>query len=95
MGDNAEGIVPQAAIPDHRIAADTELLGQRDGGRVCERQLIASRLSRFGGFHAKYSCKIIEELTRGRLSALTPLVTSWNVLFNQIDGKLVGPVAYK
>jgi hypothetical protein len=33
-------------------------------------------LSRFGGFHAKYSCKIIEELTRARLSALTPLTTS-------------------
>ena len=47
MRDNAEGIVPQAGIPDHRVAADTELLGQRDGGRVCERQLVASRLSRF------------------------------------------------
>ena len=55
MGDYAEGIVPQAGVPDHRVAADTELLGQRDGGRVCERQLVASRLSRFGGFHYKYS----------------------------------------
>ena len=62
MGDYAEGIVPQARIPDHRVAADTELLGQRDGGRVCERQLVASRLSRFGGFHAKYSCKIIVDI---------------------------------
>ena len=52
MGDNPEGIVPQARIPDHRVAADTELLGQRDGGRVCERQLVASRLGCFGGFHA-------------------------------------------
>jgi len=95
MRDNAEGIVPQAGIPDHRVAADTELLGQRDGGRVCERQLVASRLSRFGGFHAKYSCKIIDELVRARLSALTPLVTSCNVLFSHIDGKFVGPVAYK
>ena len=76
MGDNAEGIVPQAGIPDHRIAADTELLGQRDGGRVCERQLIASRLSRFGGFHAKYSCKIIEELTRPMAVEFIPLRTS-------------------
>lgn len=50
MRDNAEGIVPQAGIPDHGVAADTELLGQRNGGRVCERQLIASRLSRFEGF---------------------------------------------
>ena len=62
MGDHAEGIVPQARIPDHRVAADTELLGQRDGGRVCERQLIASRLSRFGGFHAKYSWSVIVEI---------------------------------
>lgn len=76
MRDNAEGIVPQAGIPDHRVAADTELLGQRDGGRVCERQLIASRLSRFGGFHAKYSCKIIEELTRAAEDEFTPATTS-------------------
>ena len=76
MGDHAEGIVPQARIPDHRVAADTELLGQRDGGRVCERQLIASRLSRFGGFHAKYSCKIIEELTRAIDGEFIPLITS-------------------
>jgi len=76
MRDNAEGIVPQAGIPDHRVAADTELLGQRDGGRVCERQLVASRLSRFGGFHAKYSCKIIEELTRAAEDEFTPATTS-------------------
>jgi len=76
MRDNAESIVPQAGIPDHRVAADTELLGQRDGGRVCERQLIASRLSRFGGFHAKYSCKIIEELTRAAEDEFTPATTS-------------------
>lgn len=76
MRDNAEGIVPQAGIPDHRVAADTELLGQRDGGRVCERQLVASRLSRFGGFHAKYSCKIIEELTRAAEDEFVPLRTS-------------------
>ena len=76
MGDHAEGIVPQARIPDHRVAADTELLGQRDGGRVCERQLVASRLSRFGGFHAKYSCKIIEELTRAADEEFNPATTS-------------------
>ena len=76
MRDNSEGIVPQTGIPDHRVAADTELLGQRDGGRVCERQLVASRLSRFGGFHAKYSCKIIEELARAAEDELAPLITS-------------------
>ena len=76
MRDNAKGIVPQAGIPDHRVAADTELLGQRDGSRVCERQLVASRLSRFGGFHAKYSCKIIEELTRAAEVVFVPLRTS-------------------
>jgi len=76
MRNNAEGIVPQAGIPDHRVAADTELLGQRDGSRVCERQLVASRLSRFGGFHAKYSCKIIEELTRAAEDEFTPATTS-------------------
>ena len=92
MGDHAEGIVPQARIPDHRVAADTELLGQRDGGRVCERQLIASRLSRFGGFHAKYSCKIIEELTRASADELVPTVTSLYVRFSHITGK-VAPVA--
>ena len=94
MGDHAEGIVPQARIPDHRVAADTELLGQRDGGGVCERQLVASRLSRFGGFHAKYSCKIIEELTRAADEEFDPAITSWYVLLTHIDGN-VAPVAYK
>ncbi len=50
-GGNAQGIVPQARIPDHGVAADTELLGQRERGRVRERQLVASRLSYFRWFH--------------------------------------------
>jgi hypothetical protein len=33
-------------------------------------------LSRFGGFHAKYSCKIIEELTRAMDGEFIPLRTS-------------------
>ena len=48
---HSEGIVPQARIPDHGVAADTELLGQRERGRVRERQLIASCLRYFRGFH--------------------------------------------
>ena len=81
MRDNAEGIVPQAGIPDHRVAADTELLGQRDGSRVCERQLVASRLSRFGGFHAKYSWSVIVEDVLALSKLFGPLFTSFKFLF--------------
>ncbi len=76
MRDHAECIVPQARIPDHRVAADAELLGQRESGRIGEGEFVASRLGYFGGFHAKYSCRVIEELTRAEYELFTPFVTS-------------------